>query len=90
MAIIKDQLIEHIENKLPDSLKEHIYRSCEVGRNLCGIHGVDTEKVEIALLGHDLYRAYSDNDMLIAAEEKRCASTFIGPLTSPSPRILTG
>ena len=63
MAIIKDQLIEHIENKLPDSLKLHIYRSCEVGRKLCGIHSVDTEKVEIALLGHDLYRAYSDNEI---------------------------
>ena len=87
MAIIKDQLIEHIENKLPDSLKMHIYRSCEVGRNLCSIHGVDTEKVEIALLGHDLYRAYSDNDMLIAAEEKEIE---ISNIEKASPLLLHG
>jgi len=87
MAIIKDQLIEHIENKLPDSLKTHIYRSCEVGRKLCGIHSVDTEKVEIALLGHDLYRAYSDNEMLNVAEEKEIE---ISNVEKASPLLLHG
>ena len=55
MAIINNQLIDHIENNLPDSLKKHIYRSCEVGRKLCRIHGIDEGKVVTALLGHDLY-----------------------------------
>jgi len=87
MAIIKDQLIEHIENKLPDSLKTHIYRSCEVGRKLCGIHSVDTEKVEIALLGHDLYRGYSDNEMLNVAEEKEIE---ISNVEKASPLLLHG
>ncbi|MBR72581.1 MAG: hypothetical protein CMM30_06540 [Rhodospirillaceae bacterium] len=87
MAIIKDQLIEHIENKLPDSLKTHIYRSCEVGRKLCGIHSVDTEKVEIALLGHDLYRAYSDNEMLNVAEEKEIEISYV---EKASPLLLHG
>tara|TARA_B100000945_G_C20407912_1_gene611071 strand:- start:813 stop:1394 length:582 start_codon:yes stop_codon:yes gene_type:complete len=87
MAIIKDQLIEHIENKLPDSLKTHIYRSCEVGRKLCGIHSVDTEKVDIALLGHDLYRAYSDNEMLNVAEEKEIE---ISNVEKASPLLLHG
>ena len=87
MAIIKDQLIEHIENKLPDSLKTHIYRSCEVGRKLCGIHSVDKEKVDIALLGHDLYRAYSDNEMLNVAEEKEIE---ISNVEKASPLLLHG
>ena len=87
MAIIKDQLIEHIENKLPDSLKTHIYRSCEVGRKLCGIHSVDTEKVEIALLGHDLYRGYSDNEMLNVAEEKEIEISYV---EKASPLLLHG
>ena len=87
MGIIKDQLIEHIERNLPSSLQKHIYRSCEVGRLLCKIHDVDTEKVEIALLGHDLYRANSDIDMLSAAEEKEIE---ISNIEKDSPLLLHG
>ena len=87
MAIINNQLIDHIENNLPDSLKKHIYRSCEVGRKLCRIHGIDEGKVVTALLGHDLYRAYSDNEMLLAAEEKEIE---ISNVEKASPLLLHG
>ena len=87
MASIKDQLIKHIENNLPNSLKNHIYRSCKVGKTLCDIHNVDPEKVEIALLGHDLYRAYSDDEMLLAAKQKEIEVSNVEKVT---PLLLHG
>ena len=54
---------------------------------MCGIHSVDTEKVEIALLGHDLYRAYSDNEMLNVAEEKEIEISYV---EKASPLLLHG
>ena len=62
--------IEAIESRLtdlPEGLQAHIQRSREVGADLCEIHAVDPERVDLAIAAHDLYRATDPEDLLAEA-----------------------
>jgi len=50
-------------------------------------HGVDAAKVELAALGHDLYRAAQDDDLL---EEARAAGLAIDLVEERVPMLLHG
>lgn len=53
---------------LPDWLRAHVGRVVSEGRRLAQIHEVDVERVQAGAWGHDLYRAYSDAELLTEAE----------------------
>ena len=62
--------IEAIESRvtdLPEGLQAHIQRSRGVGADLCEIHEVDSEQVDLAIAAHDLYRATEPGEMLAEA-----------------------
>ena len=62
--------IEAIESRvtdLPGGLQAHIQRSRGVGAELCEIHAVDPERVDLAIAAHDLYRATEPAEMLAEA-----------------------
>lgn len=43
----------------PQKLRDHVWRVREVARHLAAIHHIDQELCEVAALGHDLFRARS-------------------------------
>jgi len=62
--------IEAIESRLtdlPEGLQAHIHRSREVGADLCEIHAVDPERVDLAIAAHDLYWATDPEELLAEA-----------------------
>jgi predicted HD superfamily hydrolase involved in NAD metabolism len=74
---------------LPDKLKAHIYRTRDVGLELASRHGIDEERVELAILGHDVARAAKRNEILRLADgfgmstldvERRSPITLHGPV----------
>ncbi|MDA1258844.1 MAG: HD domain-containing protein [Chloroflexi bacterium] len=62
--------IEMSVARLPEGLRAHIERSRVVGGELAAIFGVDPERVDLALAGHDLYRAASDEELLELATRR--------------------
>lgn len=80
-------LVDYIELNLPQSLKNHINRTCKIGKELSKLHKVDLNKVTIALLGHDLYRAYNDQELL---EEAYKNKIYISKIEKISPILLHG
>ncbi len=62
--------IKSIESRLddlPEGLQQHIKRSRDVGSDLCEIHAVDPERVDLAIAAHDLYRAVDPEELLTEA-----------------------
>lgn len=55
---------------LPAWLQEHIVRTRLVGADLCEIHGVDPDSVDLAIAAHDLFKAV-DGDELLAEAGRR-------------------
>ena len=85
--ISKSRLIDYIEINLPKDLKSHINRSCKLGKDLSKLHNADLNKVTIALLGHDLYRAYNDQELLKEAKRNKI---YISEIEKQSPILLHG
>ncbi len=52
---------------LPDGLQQHIARTRAIGADLCEIHSVDPEAVDLAIAAHDLFKAVEDEDLLAEA-----------------------
>lgn len=44
----------------PRSIREHVWRVREIARDLAAANGIDTRRADLAALGHDLFRARSD------------------------------
>ena len=74
---------------LPDKLKAHIFRTRDVGLDLAVRHGIDEERAELAILGHDVARTARKSEMLRQAErfdmpvldvERRSPVTLHGPV----------
>ena len=61
------ELIESRLTDLPEGLQAHIQRTRDVGADLCEIHAVDSERVDLAIAAHDLYRATDPEEMLAEA-----------------------
>jgi predicted HD superfamily hydrolase involved in NAD metabolism len=62
--------VEAQVSELPDRLQAHIERARVVGRELSELFGADVERVDLAIAGHDLYRAASDEEMLSVADQR--------------------
>ena len=74
---------------LPDKLQAHIFRVRDVGLALAGRHGIDEERAELAILGHDVARAAKKVEILRLADrfgmttldiERRAPVTPHGPV----------
>ncbi len=57
-------LVEARVSELPEQLQAHIQRARMLGRELSALFNADPERVDLALAGHDIYRAESDVEML--------------------------
>ncbi len=65
--IANDRFRERFES-LPDKLRAHIFRTRDVGLDLATKHGIDEERAELAILGHDVARASKKKEILSQAE----------------------
>ncbi len=54
--------------ELPAGVRDHVSRVVTEARRLAHQHDIDEERVVIAALGHDLYRAHSPDDLVREAE----------------------
>ena len=81
------RLVDYIKVNLPQSLKNHINRTCKIGEDLSELNNVDLNKVTIALLGHDLYRAYNNKELLREAGKNYI---YISEVEKHSPILLHG
>lgn len=72
---------------LPPGLRDHIYRTRETALTLANRHGVDTTRVELAVMGHDLFRAVEDSQLL---QEARAKGLAIHPVEERVPMLLHG
>ena len=58
-----DKFRERFES-LPGKLRAHIFRVRDVGLDLASRHGIDEERAELAILGHDVARAAKKSEIL--------------------------
>ncbi len=72
---------------LPQGLQDHLQRTREVALDLARRHGVDTARVELAALGHDICRALDDATLLT---EARAAGIAVHPVEEQVPILLHG
>ena len=73
--------------ELPRGLQDHLHRTREVALDLARRHGVNTGRVELAALGHDICRALDDATLLT---EARAAGMTIHPVEERVPVLLHG
>ena len=64
---MNDKFRERFES-LPKKLQAHIYRVRDVGLDLAARHGIDEERTELAILGHDVARAAKKSEILRQSE----------------------
>ncbi len=69
MASAGEQLRGEIE-RLPEGLRAHVLRVLDAALALAARYGIDTAKVRLAVLGHDLLRTVPPEDLLRLAVEK--------------------
>ncbi|MDP2949809.1 MAG: bis(5'-nucleosyl)-tetraphosphatase (symmetrical) YqeK [Chloroflexota bacterium] len=72
---------------LPANLRQHILRAREVAMELARRHGLDEERVWLAISGHDIARVTPPKRLL--AEARRLGLT-IGPVEEALPLLLHG
>ena len=86
--IANDKFRERFES-LPDKLRAHIFRVRDVGLDLAARHGIDEERAELAILGHDVARAAKKKEILRQADrfelslldiERKAPITLHGPV----------
>ncbi|MBT3941573.1 MAG: hypothetical protein HOC77_10330 [Chloroflexi bacterium] len=79
--------VEARVSELPDRLQSHINRARIVGRELSELFGADAQRVDLAIAGHDLYRAATDEELLDAANRRGITP---GRLEREQPLLLHG
>ena len=87
MSSVADSLpkLRSVIQSLPPGLQSHLERVRELSLELAAIHGVDPGKVGTAALGHDLYRAHSEEQLLSEARAKGLVPT---PVEERVPLLL--
>ena len=80
-------LVEARVSELPEQLQAHIQRARMLGRDLSALFNADPERVDLALAGHDIYRAESDVEMLGIADLRGIVP---GTLEIEQPLLLHG
>jgi predicted HD superfamily hydrolase involved in NAD metabolism len=73
--------------KRPRGLVQHVERVLVEARDLAARWDVDPERTELAVWGHDLFRAHSPEDQLTLARE---AGLDVGPAEEAAPVLLHG
>ena len=81
------QTLYTIIETLPQGLKDHLYRTQQVGSALSLRFGVDPYKVMLGALGHDIYRAVSEQQLLEAVTMSGIA---VEPIEIRIPILLHG
>lgn len=61
--------IQERVDHLPFGLQAHIYRVCEIARELAQQHGLDEERAVLGMLAHDVARAMPGGELLRLAPE---------------------
>lgn len=86
---MSDQLqnLHTIIETLPQGLRSHLYRTQQVGSRLASRFGVNQDKVMLATLGHDIYRAASPQQLL---DEAISLGISIDPIEMRVPILLHG
>jgi predicted HD superfamily hydrolase involved in NAD metabolism len=79
--------VEARVSELPERLQAHIERARTLGRELSPLFGADSERVDLALAGHDLYRGASDDELLGIADRRGIVP---GTLEMEQPLLLHG
>ncbi|MCH7706555.1 MAG: bis(5'-nucleosyl)-tetraphosphatase (symmetrical) YqeK [Chloroflexi bacterium] len=79
--------LQTLIKELPQGLQDHLHRTRDVALDLARRHGVDTAKVELAALGHDICRALDDATLLT---EARAAGILVHPVEERVPVLLHG
>ena len=89
MSTVADSLprLRSIVQSLPPGLQDHLERVRELSLELAAIHRVDPIKVEAAALGHDIYRAHSEEQLL---SEARARGLVLTSLDERAPVLLHG
>ena len=96
--IVNDKFRERFAS-LPDKLRAHIFRVRDVGLDLAARHGIDEERAELAILGHDVARAAKKDEILRLAYqfgmspldiERRAPVTLHGPVGAELLRLEDG
>ncbi len=72
---------------LPSGLQDHLHRTRDTALELASRHNVDSRKVELAALGHDLLRATADHQLLV---EARAVGLTVHPVEERVPILLHG
>ena len=83
-------LLEKVQRRvdtLPGGLQSHIRRAGEVALALARRHGIDEERVSLAVLAHDVARAMSGPELLRLAAELRLP---VGVVERSVPVLLHG
>jgi len=81
------QNLHTIIQRLPQGLQDHLHRVRDTALELASLHSVDASKVELAALGHDIYRAYQGERLL---EEARILGLDMHPVAERVPILLHG
>lgn len=79
--------LQTLIKELPQGLQDHLHRTRDVAIDLARRHAVDTAKVELAALGHDICRALDDATLLT---EARAVGIVIHPVEERVPVLLHG
>ena len=79
--------VEARVSELPERLQAHIERARTLGRELSPLFDADPKRVDLALAGHDLYRAATDEEMLEVANRRGIVP---GTLEIEQPLLLHG
>ncbi|MFH1140144.1 MAG: bis(5'-nucleosyl)-tetraphosphatase (symmetrical) YqeK [Chloroflexota bacterium] len=72
---------------LPSGLQDHLHRTRDTALEMAARHNVDSHKVELAALGHDLLRATTDHQLLA---EARSVGLTVHPVEQQVPILLHG
>jgi predicted HD superfamily hydrolase involved in NAD metabolism len=71
----------------PEGLQRHVQRVLVEALELAAIYDLDPERVELAVWGHDLFRAHSGEDLMALAKE---LGVPIDPVDVAQPTLLHG
>lgn len=79
--------LQSLIQALPAGLQDHLHRTRDAALELATRHNVDTYKVELAALGHDLRRAASGHELLAEAHS---LGLTVHPVEQQVPMLLHG
>ena len=86
MHVLADS-IAYLSEDLPPGLKDHISRTCVLGKELALLHSADIHKCDLAIKAHDLFRHNTNGELLKKSND---LNIDIGYLERNDPILLHG